>query len=326
MRKALEAVGVGLLALLGACQASVPVSPAVPLVGATPAGPFAADARGLFAGCVSLPDSITSRTYRCGALSVWLEERTGQTEAQAVEAGLARVHARLGPVLTEVAGELPLAGQPHPSLRFAKCSGANGEAPCAAGGYLTAVTPFAGRVRLLGCLARGNARPELGRCLELFAYLATRGNPEGDVLDLASLITPPRLPWRVLEVPEGCQLADSTSRAGRIRCPASTFSWSVFQPVEQGTSQVELWRDSSVEELRDALPGASPVEPRDCYLEGVATRCLRFTAPSLEGGGDLQVWAGGLDWQGRGLFEACILPASASFPSPASCNGAFAPR
>ncbi|CAM3612837.1 hypothetical protein [Corallococcus soli] len=326
MRKALAMVGwVGLGTLGGACQATVPVAPAVPLVGATPVGPFVEDARKPFEGCVPLPYSATSRTYRCGGLSVWLEELTGVSEAQALEAGHARVQARLGSRLTEVPGELPLAGRAHPSLRFAKCAGPKGEAPCSAGGYLTAVTPSAGRVRQLGCVARDNARADLGRCLELFAYLATRGNPEGDVLSPSSLVTPPFLPWRVLAVPEGCQLADSTTRAGRIRCEHSTFSWSVFQPVQPGAPQVERWRDQSVEELRDALPGAGPVEVRDCYLEGVATRCARFTAPSPDGGGDIVVWTGGVDWQGRGLFAACSLLAKDS-PFPASCNGVFAPR
>jgi hypothetical protein len=309
--------------VLGACQASVPVSPAVPVVGATQAGPFVAQARALFEGCVPVPDSATSRTYRCGGLSVWLDEQTGLTEAQAVDSGRARVRARLGPTLKEAVGALPLAGKPHPSLRFAKCEG---DRPCAAEGYVTAVTPLAGRVRQLGCVSRGAARADLGRCLELFAYLATKGNPEGDVLAPSSLVTPPRLPWRELAVPEGCALADSTTRAGRVRCETATFSWSVFQPVQPGTSQIERWRDQSVEELRDALPGSSPVEMRDCFVEGMPTRCARFTAPSPEGRGDVQVWAGGVDWRGRGLFVACGLPAGDTFPFPAACNGVFAPR
>ncbi|RKG97190.1 hypothetical protein [Corallococcus carmarthensis] len=326
MRTALAAVGVALGALLGACQATVPVAPAVPSVGVTPAGPFVDDARTLFDGCIPVPDSATSRMYRCGALSVWLHEQPGLSEAQAVESGRARVHARLGPALTEARGALPLAGQPHPSLRFEQCSGANGGAPCPVGGYVTAVTPAAGRVRQLGCVARDDVRAGLGRCLELFAYLATRGNPEGDTLSQSSLVTPPYLPWRVLYMPEGCELADSTTRAGRIRCAAATFSWSVFQPVQPGAAQVERWRDRSVEELRDALPGAGPVEVRDCYVEGLATRCLRFTAPAPDGGGDVQVWAGGVDRRGWGLFAACSLPASESFPFPTACNGVFAPR
>ncbi|MBN8229666.1 hypothetical protein JYK02_19325 [Corallococcus macrosporus] len=324
MRTALSAVGGMLAGLLGACQASMPVVPAVPPVGATPAGPFVDDARSLFEGCVPVPDSATSRTYRCGALSVWLHEQPGLSEAQAVESGRARVHARLGPVLTEVRGELPLAGHPHPSLRFEQCAGAKGEGPCPVGGYVAAVTPSAGHVRQLGCVAREPVRSGLGRCLELFAYLATRGNPEGDVLAPSSLITPPRLPWRLLYLPEGCELADSTTRAGRIRCAASTFSWSVFFPAHPSAAQVERWRDRSVEELRDALPGAGPVEVRDCYVEGLATRCLHFTAPGP--GGDVQVWAGGVDRSGWGLFAACSLPASASFPLPTACNGVFAPR
>ncbi|RYZ37807.1 MAG: hypothetical protein EOO71_26545 [Myxococcaceae bacterium] len=316
--------GLGSL-LLGACQATVPVAPAVPVVGSTPSGPFVAQAQALFDGCVPVPSSATSRTYRCGGLSVWLDELTNVTEAQAVAAGHARVRARLGLRLTEAPGELPLAGQSHPSLKFAKCADLKGAEPCRAGGYITAVTTAAGRVRQLGCVARDNARADLGRCLELFGYLSTQGNPEGDALSPASLITPPFLPWRVLGVPEGCQLAASTTRSGRIRCDASTFSWSVFAPVQPGTSQVERWRDQSVEELRDALPGASPPEVVDCFMEGLATRCTRFTAPSSEGGPDVVVWTGGVDRDGQGLFAACVFPARA-FPFPASCNGAFAPR
>ncbi|RKH52428.1 hypothetical protein D7X55_13220 [Corallococcus sp. AB049A] len=324
MRTALAAVGVALGTLLGACQATVPVVPAVPAVGVTPSGPFVQDARDLFDGCVPVPDSAASRTYRCGALSVWLHEQAGLSEAQAVDSGRERVQARLGTNLTEARGELPLAGQPHPSLRFEqRCSG---DSACTVGGYVTAVTPSAGHVRQLGCVAREPVRAGLGRCLELFAYLATRGNPEGDTLSPSALITPPRLPWRVLYLPAECDLADSTTRAGRIRCPTSTFSWSVFLPVQPGSAQVERWRDRSVEELRDALPGASPVELRDCYVEGLATRCSRFTAPSPEGGGDIQVWAGGVERQVWGLFAACSLPANATFPFPPACNGVFAPR
>lgn len=335
MRKALATVWVGLWGVLGACQATVPAAPAVPAVGVTSTGPFVADARSLFDGCVPLPDSATSRTYRCGRLSVWLDELSDVSEAQALEAGRTRVRARLGAPLAEVVGELPLAGQPHPSVRFAKCIGPEGGTPpCRAGGYLTTVTPSAGRVRQLGCVVRDNARPELGRCLELFAYLATRGNPEGDVLAPSSLVTPPLLPWRLLGVPEGCQLAASTTHVGRIRCERSTFSWSVFYPVQPGTAQLERWRDQSVEELRDALPGARAVEMRDCYLEGVPTRCARFTAPAPDGGGDVVVWAGGVDMQGRGLFAACSLRSAGSAgsagsdaaPFPAACNGAFAAR
>ncbi|MFB1482368.1 hypothetical protein [Corallococcus sp. RDP092CA] len=326
MRTARVAVGVAWGALLGACQAPLPASPAVPPVGATPAGPFVDDARPLFDGCVPVPDSATSRVYRCGALSVWLREQPGLGEAQAVDSGRARVHARLGSGLTEVRGELPLGGQPHPSLRFERCSGEGGDGSCAVGGYVTAVTPSAGHARQLGCVARDDVRAGLGRCLELLAYLAARGNPEGDALSPSALVTPPRLPWRVLYLPEACELADSTTRAGRIRCAATTFSWSVFLPVWPGTAQVERWRDQSVEELRDALPGAGPVEPRDCYVEGLASRCARFTAPAPDGSGDLQVWAGGVDLKGWGLFAACSLPASASFPFPAACNGVFAPR
>ncbi|WP_147469265.1 hypothetical protein [Corallococcus sp. AB045] len=323
MRTALAAMGVTFGGLLSACLASAPVAHAVPAEGVTPSGPFVDDARTLFDGCVPVPDSATSRTYRCGALSVWLHEQPGLSEAQAVDSGRARVQARLGPGLTEARGELPLAGQPHPSLRFEQCSRENA---CTVGGYVTAVTPSAGHVRQLGCVVRDDVRAGLGRCLELFAYLATRGNPEGDTLSPSALVTPPRLPWRVLYVPEGCEVADATTRAGRIRCAASTFSWSVFLPVLPGTGQVERWRDRSAEELRDALPGAGPVEVRDCYVEGLATRCVRFTAPAPEGGGDVQVWTGGVNYKGWGLFAACSLPASAPFLFPTACNGVFAPR
>ncbi|MBN9680884.1 MULTISPECIES: hypothetical protein [unclassified Corallococcus] len=323
MRTALAAMGVTFGGLLSACLATAPVASAVPSEGVTPAGPFVDDARPLFEGCVPVPDSATSRTYRCGTLSVWLHEQPGLSEAQAVDAGRTRVHARLGPGLTEARGELPLGGQPHPSLRFEQCSGEN---TCTVGGYVTAVTPSAGHVRQLGCVVRGDLRAGLGRCLELFAYLATRGNPEGDTLSPSALVTPPRLPWRVLFVPEGCEVADSTTRAGRIRCAASTFSWSLFRPVAPGSGQVERWRDRSSEELRDALPGARPVEVRDCYVEGQATRCVRFTAPAPEGGGDVQVWTGGVDHQGWGLFAACSLPTSTASLFPTACNGVFAPR
>ncbi|MBJ6760236.1 hypothetical protein JGU66_05640 [Myxococcaceae bacterium JPH2] len=307
-------------ALFLSCATPAPPPPAVPLVGATSEGPFVPGARDLFAGCTPLPDSPTSRTWRCAGMSLWLEERQDLEPAQALAEARSRVIARLGASgLTESRESLPLAGESWPALRFAACA-PNGA--CRASGYVTVVSPLAGRRRQLGCIVPGADRAELARCLERFEFLAAHGNPEGDVLDPAALLMPPRLPWRVLTVPPGCRLASSTSRSGRIRCEDATFSWSVFAPTEN-TTGLARWRDQSVAELHDALPGSGPVEEVDCRLEVRPTRCFRFTTPGPQGARVL--WAAEVTWQGGALFAACDFPSSAP-GFPAACNGVFTPR
>ncbi|NMO20354.1 hypothetical protein HPC49_31600 [Pyxidicoccus fallax] len=312
-----------LLGALCACSAPVPRVPPVSPEGSTPAGPFVPEARALFEGCTSVPDSAESRTYRCGDVSVWLTEVETGSLADVLTQARERITARFGREdVVEVSGELPLAGSSWPSTRFAVCRGADGgastEGECRAGGYSSAVTVQAGRLRGLGCVARGNARPLLARCLELLEYVASRGNPEGDVLGAEALLVPPRLPWRSLAVPQGCQLAASTTRAGRIRCGDSSFAWNVYVPAR--TDVTARWRDQGVAELAEALPGSGPVEEVPCRLEGQPARCSRFTAPTARG--PLVVWAAATEWEDRALYASCSFPQSEA-PFPAACNGAF---
>jgi hypothetical protein len=281
-------------------------------------GPFLPEARFLFDGCIPVPDSVSSRTYRCEGLTVWIAEQKEAPIPQALAEARSRVERRLGPGgLTVVEGELPLAGQSWSSLRFSACEASEPER-CRAGGYLAAGLASLGRVRTVGCVARDNARAGLARCLELLNHLATDGNPEGDVLDPDALLVPPRLPWRTLAVPEGCQLAASTTRAGRLRCGAASFVWSVYQPARGGVT--ERWGERSVAELAESLPGSSAVEEVPCELEGLPARCSRFTAPS--DAGPVVVWAATAEWKDRALFAACSFLSSES-PFPAACNGAF---
>jgi hypothetical protein len=254
---------------------------------------------------------------------VWLTEVKTDSFAEVLTQAQARVTARYGEEdVVEVQGELPLAGEAWPSSRFAVCDrvdgGAGSDGGCRAGGYYSAVTVGPGRLRGLGCIARGNSRPLLARCLELLEYLASRGNPEGDVLDAEALLLPPRLPWRALAVPPGCQLAESTTRAGRIRCGESSFAWNVYAPAR--TDVTARWRDQGVAELADALPGAGPVEEVPCRLEGQPARCARFTAPTEQG--PLRVWVAAMEWEDRALYASCGFLASEA-PFPAVCNGAF---
>ncbi|MFP2926506.1 hypothetical protein ACLESO_15055 [Pyxidicoccus sp. 3LG] len=303
--------------VLCACAAPTPrVSPVSP-EGTTPVGPFVPEARALFEGCTPVPDSAISRTYRCEGLTVWVAEPKDLAVAGALEEGSSRIQRRLGDGLVVVKGELPLAGRSWPSVRFSAC-GAGGAEPCRAGGYVTAVTAELGRVRQLGCVARGDSRPALARCLELFGYLATQGNPEGEVLDAAARVVPPRLPWRALAVPQDCQLAASTTRAGRIRCGEASFVWSVYRPARSDVTR--RWKDLSVEELAAALPGSGPVEEVACRVEELPARCSRFTAPSARG--TLEVWSAAVEWEDRALFASCSFLSSEA-PFPAVCNGAF---
>lgn len=306
-----------LLCLLCACPAPTPRVPPVSPEGATPAGPFLPEARALFDGCVPVPDGVSSRTYRCEGLSVWIAEQKEAAIAQSLTDARARVERRLGPGLTVVEGELPLAGQSWRSLRFAACESPGSER-CRAGGYLASGLAALGRVRTVGCVARDNTPARLARCLELLNHLATNGNPEGDALDPDALLVPPRLPWRALAVPGGCQLSTSTTRAGRLRCGASSFVWSVYLPARSGVTA--QWRTQSVAELAESLPGSSPVEEVPCRLEGLSARCSRFTAPS--DAGPLVVWAAAVEWEDRALFAACSFLSSEA-PFPAACNGAF---
>ncbi|WXH29070.1 hypothetical protein WA016_03018 [Myxococcus stipitatus] len=305
---------------LSACTAPSPhVAPVAP-EGATPVGPFAPEARALFDGCIPIPDSVTSRLYRCGEVTVWLAEREGVPAEQVLGLARARVVERLGERVVVAEGELPLVGRSWPAARFAVCeSGEAGAGACRAGGYLVAVEAGLGRQRELGCVAGGNSAPALARCLEFFEYLAAHGSPEGDALDAAALLLPPRLPWRSLAVPEGCLPVASTSRAGRIRCADASFVWSVYRPARAEVT--ERWRDQGVAELRDALSGAGPVEEVACRLEQLPARCLRFTAPSARG--PLVVWVGAVQWEDRALFAACGFLAESEPDFPSVCNGAF---
>ncbi|MCP3136258.1 hypothetical protein [Pyxidicoccus xibeiensis] len=305
-----------LLGMLGACAAPTPrVLPVAP-EGATPVGPFVPEARALFEGCTPVPDSATSRTYRCDGLSLWVAEPTDLTADGALEEAKARIQRRLWEGLVVVQGELPLAGRAWPSARFSACG--EGGGACRAGGYVTVVTVELGRVRQLGCVARGDSRPALARCLELFEYLASQGNPEGEVLKEEALLVPPRLPWRALAVPQDCQLSASTSRAGRIRCGEASFVWSVYQPARGDVTR--RWQLQSVEELAEALPGSGPVEEVPCLLESQRVRCTRFTAPTARG--PLEVWSAAVEWEDRALFASCSFLSSET-PFPAVCNGAF---
>jgi|GEM_PF-2088519 len=309
--------------VLCACATSAPQVPPVAPEGATPAGPFLPEARALFEGCTPVPDSTSSRIYQCGDATVWLVERKGVPAARVLTHARARLVERLGEGVVVAEGALPLAGRSWPAARFAMCevgdAGLEGPGSCRAGGYLVSVAGLLGRQRELGCVAKDNAQPALTRCLELFEFLAARGSPEGESLDAAALLLPPRLPWRTLAVPEGCQPSLSTSREGRIRCDDASLVWSVYRPAREEVTV--RWRDQSVAELRAALPGASPVEEVECLLEERPARCQRFTAPSARG--PLVVWAGAMQWDDRALFAACSFLASAEPAFPAVCNGAF---
>jgi hypothetical protein len=323
MRTAAWLLPAYLLGVLCACTAPTPkVPPVTPAEGATSVGPFVPEARALFEGCMSVPESADSRTYLCGDVAVWMAEAKSGSLADVFTRTRKRIMGRYGADVVEVKGELPLAGSSWPSSRFAACSRADGgadvEGDCRAGGYATAVTATGGRQRGLGCVARGNARPLLARCLELLEYVASHGNPEGDVLDPDALVLPPRLPWRALAAPRGCQLTLSTTRAGRIRCGDASFDWNVYRPAR--TNVTARWRGQGVAELAEALPGAGPVEEVPCRLENQPTRCARFTAPTEHG--PLVVWAAAVEWEDRALFASCIFPA-AEAPFPAVCNGAF---
>ncbi|NTX64346.1 hypothetical protein HUA74_27190 [Myxococcus sp. CA051A] len=309
--------------VLGACTTPAPHVPPVSPEGATPAGPFLPDARALFAGCTPVPDSASSRIYPCGDATVWLVERKDVPAARVLTLARARLVERLGEGVVVAEGALPLAERSWPAARFALCdvgdAGLEGPASCRAGGYLVSVAGSLGRQRELGCVAKNNAQPALTRCLELLEYLAAHGNPEGESLDEAALLLPPRLPWRTLAVPEGCQPSLSTSRAGRIRCDDASLVWSVYRPARDEVTA--RWRDQSVAELRAALPGSSAVEEVACLLEERPSRCMRFTAPSPRG--PVVVWTGAMQWDDRALFAACSFLASAEPAFPAVCNGAF---
>lgn len=316
MRTAVWLLPAYLLSVLCACTAPTPRVPPVAPEGTTPVGPFVPEARALFEGCTSVPDRADSRTYRCGDVTVWMAEAKEGSLGDMLQRARERVTGRYGPGVVEVKGELPLAGGSWPSIRFAACPQVEGD--CRAGGYAVAVTAGVGRLRGLRCVARGNTRPLLARCLELLEYTASHGNPEGDVLDTDALVQPPRLPWRALAVPRGCQLAVSTTRAGRIRCGDSSFTWNVYMPAR--TDVTARWRDQGVAELAESLPGAGPVEEVACRLENLPARCSRFTAPTANG--PLVVWAAAVEWQDRALFASCSFLASEP-PFPAACNGAF---
>jgi hypothetical protein len=234
---------------------------------------------------------------------------------EALRVGWERVRARLGPGVREARVELPLAGLPADTVRFSACEGAT----CRAGGFLATVAGAGGRTRLVGCVARGDdSRPKRARCLELVQYLASNGNPEGLSLDVGELLRPPRMPWRYLAVPEGCRLAESTSSGGRLACETASLTWSLLPFVSPAT--IQRWREQTVVELQETLPGAGPVERVPCVLEGVETQCARVRAPGERG--EQVSWVAAVGkWQ-HGVLVLCSgLAGEASFP--AACNEAL---
>ena len=305
-----------LLMVVCACAPATPRSPPpLSAVAATPADPFLPEARPLFDDCSPLPNGGAERAYRCGDATAWVAESSEWSPAEALRAGWERVRARLGPGVREARVELPLAGLPADTVRFSACEGET----CRAGGFLAALTAAAGRTRLVGCVARGDdSRPKRARCLELMQYLASRGNPEGLSLDPGELLRPPQMPWRYLAVPAGCRLAESTASGGRITCDAASFTWSVLPFVSPAA--IERWREQTVVELRDTLPGASPVERVPCVLEGVTTSCARVRVPGERG--EQVTWVAAVGKWARGVLVMCsALSGEASFP--AACNEAL---
>lgn len=305
-----------LLMVVCACAPVTPRSPPpLSAVAATPAAPFLPEARPLFDDCSPLPNGGAERAYRCGDATAWVAESSEWSPAEALRAGWARVRARLGPGVREARVELPLAGLPADTVRFSACEGET----CRGGGFLAALTAAAGRTRLVGCVARGeDSRPKRARCLELMQYLASRGNPEGLSLDLGELLRPPQMPWRYLAVPAGCRLAESTASGGRIACDAASFVWSVLPFVSP--AEIERWREQTVVELQDTLPGASAVERVPCVLEGVETSCARVRVPGERG--EQVTWVAAVGKWARGVLVMCsVLSGEASFPP--ACNEAL---
>lgn len=305
-----------LVLVLCACT---PVPPRVPpppsAAGKTPADPFLPESRPLFDDCTPLPNGGAERAYRCGDATAWVAESASWTPAEALRSGWERVRARLGPDVREARVELPLAGLPADTVRFSACEGK----VCRGGGFLATVTAAAGRTRLVGCVARGDdSRPKRARCLELMQYLASHGNPEGLSLNPGELLRPPQMPWRYLAVPAGCRLAESTASQGRIACEAASFTWSLLPYVSRAT--IERWREQTVVDLQDTLPGAGAVERVPCVLEGLATQCARVRAPSERG--EQVSWVAAVSKWEHGLLVVCTgLSSEPSFPS--ACNDAL---
>ncbi|XXF77587.1 hypothetical protein P2318_31725 [Myxococcaceae bacterium GXIMD 01537] len=298
------------LCLLCACAPALrtPATPA--LVTRTPADPFLAEALPLFDGCTPLPGATRERAYRCGGVTAWVAESSEWSPAEALRRGRERLAARLGPDVREGRTELPLAGLPEDTVRLSSGAGA--------AGFVAALAGASGRTRLVGCVAREGGMPGRARCLELMQYLASRGNPEGLSLESSELLEPPQLPARFLSVPEGCRLGASTSTGGTITCGATSFSWSVFAPTR--AALLERWREQTVAELQDTLPGAGPVERAACTLEGLPTACAVLRAPGEDG--EQLSWVAAVPQWNRGLLVVCSFPASGS-TFPAACNDAL---
>lgn len=301
----------GVLACAPAASRVPPPPPTA--VGQTPAEPFVREALPLFEGCTPLPGLALERDYRCGDVTAWVGESSSVDTAEALRAGRERLRARLGAGVLESRVELPLVGQPWEAVRLSTCEGGT-----CRGGYATAVAEPVGRTRSVGCVARGDGTPERSRCLELMEYLAARGNPEGLALEPAELVRP-RLPWRYLEVPGGCRLAASTATGGRLVCEGASFTWETLAP-SRGTDWVERWREQTLAELRDTLPGAGPVEGVACTVEGESTRCARLR--STGEGGEQVSWVGTASRWNRVVLVVCSYRGEGPGFPPA-CNGAL---
>jgi hypothetical protein len=297
-----------------ACVPAPPRTPApLPEARLTPAAPFLPEALPLFEGCTPLPGMTAERDYRCGDVTAWVGESPSLNPAQALRAGRERLWARLGAGVSESRVELPLAGAPRAAVRLSTCEGG-----ACRGGYVSAVDVPTGLTRSVGCVARGDGTPERSRCLELMEYLAARGNPEGLALEPGALARP-LLPWRYLVVPAGCRLAESTATGGRLVCEDASFAWGTLAPA-RGMDWVGRWREQTVAELRDTLPGAGPVEYVGCRVEGVSTRCARLR--STGEGGEQVSWVGAAAKWNRVVLVVCSQAVDRPGFPPA-CNGSL---
>lgn len=277
---------VPVLALALACTPRPEAAPAPAPAGAAAPAPHVA-----LAGCHSVPGTEDTRRIRCRTLAAVVEELApdGLSEEVALPLLLTRELGDLGDI-TVAPETILLAGAPAEVLGF-EAGGSTG----LAGFTASRALPSGELRRVLVAGPAGDPGQAIATASLLEALLLAEG------LDLPEAPAGLDFLGRTVALPEGCEPLLSAPGTTEVACPTGWTRW--------GT-RPELLDEAAGAHLEEVMArhfeGASgrPWERqrRDCSLDGVAARCLLYTAP--EGGGMLQATAA---WKGVGVMVQCTV-------------------
>jgi hypothetical protein len=222
-------------------------------------------------GCQAGQVDRTTWRVHCGGLVAQVHDPYGDSQADLLRTGEARVALTGGGLAQVEATRLLLAGAQREARRLRLTSLADAKRLRGAG--LVATVPFGeSRTRLVWCVVAG-ATPE--RCeaiLDLIGSLPWRAGPA------PAGALPPELAGRPVLVPAGCE-ATLDELGGDISC-SSTDGWRwrrVGLRKEVAPSDLDYADSAADAESRpppatEPVP-AAPADGQPCLVDGVETRC-----------------------------------------------------